>query len=222
MLAQRMKRKRSPTLAVAAKRAPQRELFIDHAEIIEEDYEWMKAVQFLILWNVKLPTGFLAKLPYLWSLDLRGGSATNLAVVEGATKLQCLIVNQVRGLSDLSVLKELCSLRCLMLYGLLRVTILPSLASLKKLERADLGQMRGLKSLQGLLKAPRLRELFLHKKINLNDLDVRVIANHPTLERFDWYPEDVPNKVWEPIMQKIHLHKAECIWPEDWFRRQSG
>jgi hypothetical protein len=207
---------------MAPKRRPQTELFIDHAEITEADFEWMKTVRFLILWNVKVPPGFIARLPKLWSLDLRGGSATDLAVVEGAKKLQCLIVNQVRGLHDLSVLPELRNLRCLMLYGLIRVTKLPSLKPLKKLERVELGQMRGLKSIRGVLEAPRLRELHLSKKINLNPRDIHAINHHPALKQFDWNPEDVPDKVWVPILEKIHLPEGESIWMEDWFRKRVG
>ncbi len=109
-----------------------------------------------------------------------------------------------------------------MLYGLIRVTSLPSLKTLKKLERVVLGQMRGLKSIQGILQAPRLRELHLSKKINLNARDIHAINHHLTLKQFDWNPEDVPDKVWVPIMEKIHLPKGEPIWLEDWFRKKVG
>jgi hypothetical protein len=212
----------SPSLDVARKRGPQDEVWIDHAVLAEEDYEWVKSVRFLTLWNVKMPPGFLARLPRLWSLDLRGGSATNLSAVRGAKKLQCLIVYQVRGLRDLSVLPELTGLRCLALYGLLQVRTLPSLAPLKRLELAHLGQMRGLKSLKGLLQAPNLGELRFYKKINISSQDVQQIIDHPNIKRFDWDPEAVPNKVWVPVLEKIRLPKAEIIYLGDWFRRKVG
>lgn len=215
-----MSKKRAQKLEVAAKGRPQTELFLDHTEITEGDFESLKAVRFLILWNVKVPAGFVASLPHLWSLDLRGGSATDLTVVKGANKLQCLIVNQIRGLRDLSVLPELRNLRCLMLYGLIRVTHLPSLITLKKLERVELGQMRGLKSLHGVLQAPRLLELAFHKKINVSTRDIQAIANHRTLMGFDWW--EVPDSVCEPVINKIRLPKVESIYMEDWFRRQVG
>jgi predicted exporter len=35
--------------------------FIDHAEILEEDYELLKSAERLTLWNVRVPAGFLAR-----------------------------------------------------------------------------------------------------------------------------------------------------------------
>jgi hypothetical protein len=76
--------------------------WIDHAEILGEDYELLKSAERLTLWNVRVPTGFLARLRRLWWVDLRGGSASGLDIVVGADNLQYLAVNQVRGMRDLA------------------------------------------------------------------------------------------------------------------------
>jgi hypothetical protein len=196
--------------------------FIDHAEILEEDYELLKSAERLTLWNVRVPAGFLARLRRLWWVDLRGGSASDLDVVVGADNLQYLAVNQVRGMRDLSLIRHLRRLRFINLYGLPHVSALPSLKGLTQLKRAELGLMPGLKSLKPLLEAPNLRELLFSKKMSVRPADVKGIIDHPAIKRFDWFAEDVPDKVWQPIVEKIGLPEAEHLHPEEWFWRKTG
>jgi hypothetical protein len=78
--------------------------------------------------------------------------------------------------------------------------------------------MRGLLSLHGLLQAPRLRELELVRKINVNEADVDEIINHSTIEAFGWFAEDVPNRQWVPVVEQIGLPAVRHVHPEEWFR----
>ena len=211
-----MAKKRGQTLELA-KRRNNRVLRLDHVELLDEDVEWIASAERLTLWNVKVATGLLARLDKLWWLDIRGGSAFNLEVAKGAAKLQYLAINQVRGMFDLSIISELTGLRYLDLYGLPHVTQLPSLSALLTLEHARLGQMRGLLSLHGLLEAPHLRELELVRKINVNAEDVDGVINHPAIKQFSWFAEDVPNKTWSPVVEKICLPAVPTRNPEDWF-----
>jgi hypothetical protein len=216
-----MSRKRTPARE-AARRRPgsiyHGSIWLDHAELIEEDLEWLSDTERLTLWNVKVPVGLLARIEKLWWLDIRGGSATDLAAAEGAGKLQYLAVNQVRGMTDLSLVAEMPALRYIDLYGLPKVTELPPCAALVNLEHANLGQMRGLVSLHGLLQAPNLRELKLSRKINVSETDVNGIIGHPAIEAFSWFAEDVPSKVWVPVVEKIGLPEVPVMFPETWFR----
>jgi hypothetical protein len=116
-------------------------VWIDHATVMPHDLARLADVQVLTLWNVRLPDGFLAQLPRLWWLDLRGGSATDLRRLVGCRSLRYLQVNQVRGLRDLSVISSLDRLEFLSLYGLAQVEALPSLAALPRLCRVEVGQM---------------------------------------------------------------------------------
>src|SRR4029077_14117222 len=120
----------------ACKRRNNRVLRLNHVELIEEDVEWLSATERLTLWNVKVPAGLLGRIEKLWWLDIRGGSATDLAVAKGAEKLQYLAVNQVRGMCDLSLVSEMATLRYLDLYGLPKVTELPPCGGLINLEHA--------------------------------------------------------------------------------------
>ncbi len=137
--------------------------------------------------------------------------------MRGASNLQYLALNQIRGLTDLSVLGELTCLRYISLYGLSKLTQLPSFSALVNLEHADIGQMIRLLSLHELLQAPRLRELVLVKKINVSATDVDEIINHPTIKQFNWFAEDVPEKIWAPIVEKIGLPPVRSMHAGEWF-----
>lgn len=212
-----MAKRRPPTIE-ACKRRNNRVLRLDHVELIVDDIEWLSATERLTLWNVKIPAGLLARIENLWWLDIRGGSASDLAVARGANNLQYLAVNQVRGMCDLSLVAEMVTLRYLDLYGLPRVTELPGCARLLNLEHARIGQLRGLASLHGLLQAPNLRELELVRAINVSETDVNEIIGHPAIEAFSWFAEDVPDKIWAPVREKIALPAVHHMRPEEWFR----
>lgn len=210
--------KKRPATIEACKQRSNRVLRLNHVELMDEDIEWLSKTERLTLWNVKVPAGLLARIETLWWLNIRGGSVTDLAVANGANKLQYLAVNQVRGMCDLSLVAEMVSLRYLDLYGLPKVSELPSCARLASLEHARIGQLRGLVSLHGLLEAPNLRELELARKINVSENDVNEIIAHPAIEAFGWFAEDVPVKVWEPVLNRITLPRLRHMHPEEWFR----
>ena len=211
-----MATKRRPGREVAQDRGGG-EFWIDHAVLEEGDLAWLRSATWLMLWNVAVPPGFLAQLPNLWGLDLRGGSATDLSVVDGCPALRCLVVNQVRGLSDLSIVPTLTTVELLAVYGLRQVTTAPSLAALPALRRLQVGQMRGLPALAGLLDAPGLKELMLHKSVNVTADDVARIKGHPTLTHFGWYAEDVPLSRWRPVVEAIALPRPATVSPKAWF-----
>jgi hypothetical protein len=191
---------------------------LDHAEINESDFEWLERVRRLTLWNVTVPPGFLARLTKLWWLDLRGGSAPDLDVAQGAAGLRYLAVNQVRGMRGLSLAAALPMLEYLDVYGLAQLTTLPSFRTASKLEHVSLGQLRRLPSIAGVLDAPNLRELQLSRKMNVPPSDVERVRRHPALQRFSWFAEDVPHKVWVPVVEAVALPPVPVQFPADWFK----
>ncbi len=182
------------------------------------DRDWLSRAEWLTLWSVKVPEGFLASLPHLRYLDIRGGSAASLAAVEGCTELRYLQLNQVLGLADLSVLPTLQELVMLSLYGLPKVRELPSLASLRRLARLELGSLRGLAGLTGVHDAPPLRELLLIRSVAVDEGDARRLAVHRALERFDWFGEDVPVRQWQPFVAAVGKPPAKAVHAQDWLR----
>jgi hypothetical protein len=177
------------------------DVWLDHAVLSHEDIEWLSGARRATLWAVKTPPGMLALLPNLEFLDYRGGSGTGAEFVVGCRGLRTLIINQVRGLRDLSQVSTLDSLKCLELFGLPQVESLPSLASLLVLMEVRLGSMKGLQDLSPLFDAPALESLTFLKSVSATLADARGIRDSPTIKKFEWLAEDVPAKVWVPFVE---------------------
>jgi hypothetical protein len=197
-------------------------VFIEHCTIVDGDYEWLADVERLTIWNVKVPDGFLARLRRLWWVDWRGGGkGQNVEQLAACQGLRYVSLNQIRGLNDLGFLKKMASLEMLSIYGLSAVQGLPSFRSLSLLRRLEIGQMKLLTSIHPALEAPRLDELLLIKKLNITPDDVRAISSHPALRFFQWFAEDVPDRVWVPVRDAISLPPARLMHPEEWFSLQT-
>lgn len=193
------------------------EVWVDHAVIQPADFDWLEPVRRLTLWAVDLPSDFLGSLPNLDWLDVRGGSGASADFVAGCDRLRYLQINQVRGLSDVAAVGELVNVELLSLYGLPKLTTLPSLARLRTLARLELGSLKGLASIAPALDAPSLEELCLVHAISMDPDDPRRISDASQIKAFDWFAEDVPDRVWIPVGREIDKPKARAVMPEDWF-----
>lgn len=191
-------------------------IWIDHAVIESADLDWLAPVTQLTLWAVDFPEGLLASLPKLEMLDVRGGSGTSADFVVGCDRLRYLSINQVRGLGDVSALADTTSLELLSLYGLPQLATLPSLAALRVLGRVELGSLRGLESIAPVLDAPALEELYLSKSVSMADDDPARIRDANQIKRFDWFAEDVPDRVWEPVVRVVDKPAARAVRPAEW------
>lgn len=192
-------------------------LWLDHATLVESDLHWVAKARSATFWNVKYSAGFLAQLPQLESLDVRGGSGENADFVSECKSLRFLKINQVRGLSDLSAVSTAVGLEYLCLYGLPKVTRLPSLSELAKLDRVELGSMKGVEGISGVLQAPALSELVLIRKVGVSLADAAAIAAHPSINKFSWFAEDVPDRTWVPFVERVG--KPGALW--DWWERRA-
>ncbi len=193
-------------------------VFIDHATLTEADLVWLAPVERLVLWNVSVPPDFLTRLPSLWWIDWRGGSdKQGISQVQSCEKLRYLALNQIRGLSDLSFLQNLTTLEMINFYGLPKVVSLPSMTNFSKLRRVQLGQMKSLPSISAVLSAPNLQELLLHNRVGVLSDDVQAMRDHPNLSAFEWFGENIPVKMWEPVRKAVGLPLAKAMHPEEWF-----
>jgi hypothetical protein len=216
-----MGRKREPARKVA-QHGPDGVIWIDHAAISRDDIEWLREASYLTLWNVTVPDGLLASLTALRGLEIRGGSGTNLDLLRGCKGLQCLTINQMRGLQDVSILASLAGLERLDLFGLRQVKQVPSLGPLRLLRCLWVGQMRGLDSIGPLLEAQALEELVLSKQVPVAPAEVARIKSHPALQGFEWFAEDVPDRVWVPVVDAIHLARVRpLLRAEEWFEQRN-
>jgi hypothetical protein len=187
-------------------------VWLDHVTLAESDREWLADVTSATFWNVKFPEGFLSRLSRLEYLDIRGGSGGNAEFVSGCRALKCLTINQVRGMTDLSAIENLTSLRYLSLFGLPKVARIPSLRALVSLDRVEIGSMKGLTDLAGLFAAPSLTELVFIKSVGATMADAATIASHPTIEKFRWEGEDVPVRVWVPFVELVGKPQPRFDW----------
>jgi hypothetical protein len=164
------------------------------------------------MWNVKVPEGFFGRLQQLETLDLRGGSGSNIDAVAEAKGLRHLKVNQVRGLTNVDAVVRMTKLESLDLYGLPQLDRLPSLGPLLKLRRLQLGSMRALSDLRPVADAPALEELRFVRKMGVDADSMKVLVGHPALKYFDWFWEDVPASKALPVIAALGLPKPPSPW----------
>jgi hypothetical protein len=189
---------------------------LDHVELFDHDLVWLEPATQVRAWAVKTPAGFWSRLPNLEWLSIRGGTGRDADAVKGCHTLRWLEINQVRGVESLDALLDLSRLEFLSLYGLPRVRSIPPLSSLKRLRYAQVGSMKGLTSIAGLLGAPNLQELTLVRAVGLDQADASLIAEHPSVRAFEWFAEDVPDRTWLPVVTAVDKAKPtvkELTWP---------
>lgn len=193
-------------------------VFIGHSTLTEADLDWLGAFERLVLWNVSVPSEFFTQLPKLWWIDWRGGSAIQgLTQIKSCKNLRYLALNQIRGVSDLELIMPLTNLEMINFYGLSKVSIIPEMNGFSKLRRVQLGQMKSLPSIQGVISAPNLRELQLHNRIGVSNDDVQAMRDHPALEAFEWFGENIPVRMWAPVREAVGLPRTKAMHPEEWF-----
>lgn len=197
------------------------EVRIDHAVIEPADLDWLGPVRRLTLWAVEVPDGFLGTLPNLEWLDVRGGSGASADFVVGCDRLRYLQVNQVRGLSDVSAIGDLGTVELLSLYGLPQVRVLPDLSRLRSLARLEVGSLKGLESLAPVLSAPALAELLLVRSVSMDAEDPRRIHEAAQVKAFSWFAEDVPVRIWEPVVRAVGKPPTRAVSPAQWFAERS-
>ncbi len=108
-----------------------------------------------------LDLDYVSSLPRLWSLDILLGGIRNFSAISGKGSIKYLELCRIRELSDISVIYSLVGLQCLDLRELRNVTDIPDLSRLTKLRKVVLDNMKGLKDVSAIGKAPALEE-FLH------------------------------------------------------------
>jgi len=126
---------------------------------------------------------YVARLPRLWSLDIKLGGIQNLSAIAGKESIKYLELWQIRGLSDISVISSLSGLQYLFLQALRQVTSIPNLSRLTKLRRLLLDNMKGLKDVNAIDKAPALEEFIHIAAQGFMPRQYEELLNNPTLRQ---------------------------------------
>jgi hypothetical protein len=147
----------------------------------------LHTLESLMLRSVPLEDlALLRSLDKLTSLDLKLGGTTDLRLLPRVGRLERLEIWQVRGLSDVSPIGEVRTLRSLFLQALPRVRTLPAFEALTALRDVTLHTMKGVTDLTPLATAPALETLSLIAMGHLEPADLRPLIGHPTLRRGLW------------------------------------
>lgn len=137
----------------------------------------------LVLRSLRLDDlAFLRRLPQLWSLDLKLGSASDLSALEGLEELKYLELWQIKGLADTSFISTLTGLEALFLQSLRRVTQLPDFSPLERLRRIHLDNMKGITDITPVLGAPALEEFICVSIANLQPQDFAALLERGQLK----------------------------------------
>ena len=122
----------------------------------------LKGLEQVSLRGISTPDlDYVSSLPHLRSLDILLGGIRNLSAISGKESIKYLELCRIRELSDISVISSLEGLQSLNVRELRHVTNIPDLSRLTKLRKVVLDNMKGLKDVSAIGKAPALEE-FLH------------------------------------------------------------
>jgi hypothetical protein len=175
---------KKPSLKVLAQFPYLKRLYLEGQQKDIEVIDALKSLEEVTLRSVtKKSLGFLQDLPHLWSLDLKLGGSSDLSALAGKSSLKYLELWQVRGLGDLSPIAQLPGLQYLFLQSLPRVAELPDFSALVHLRRICLENMKGLRSIAAVDRAPALEDVIVVAAPNLIPEDFRPLLRKATLKR---------------------------------------
>src|SRR6185369_16448690 len=118
----------------------------------------------------------------LRSLDLKLGGTRDLRLLPRIGELRYLELWMIRGLTDVSAVGEIPTLRVLFLQALRQVERLPDFSRATELRRIRLETMKGLRDLRPLATAPALEAVELIDMRHLQPKDLAPLAGLPKLK----------------------------------------
>src|SRR6478735_12321777 len=170
-------------LAVLSRFPELRWLFIEgqtkHLEVISG----LTQLFDLTLRSITMPDlSLLVPLKGLRSLDLKLGGTRDLRLLPRVGQLWYLELWMIRGLTDVSAVGAISSLRSLFLQALRQVETLPDFSQATSLRRVRLETMKGLRDLRPLGTAPALEGVELIDMRHLKPEDLAPLAGLPRLK----------------------------------------
>jgi hypothetical protein len=150
-----------------------------HLEVISG----LAALRDLTLRSITMPDlSLLLSLTGLRSLDLKLGGTRDLRLLPRVGELRYLELWMIRGLTDVTAVGRIPSLRALFLQALRQVEALPDFREATELQRVRLETMKGLRDLRPLATAPALEGVELIDMRHLQPEDLAPLAGLPHLK----------------------------------------
>ena len=126
---------------------------------------------------------FLARLPRLWSLDIKLGGIRGFKGIEGKKSIKYLELWQVRDLPDINVVGSLPGLQNLFLQSLPHVAAFPRLLESTALRRVVVENLKGLFDFTALRAAPSLEEFALYDGKRQTPQQLLPVLSNPAVRR---------------------------------------
>ena len=170
-------------LAVLSRFPELRWLFLEgqtkHLEVISG----FRSLYDLTLRSITMPDlSLLLPLKGLRSLDVKLGGTRELGLLPHVGELWYLELWMIRGLTDISAVGRIASLRSLFLQALRQVETLPDMSQMTSLRRVSLETMKGVRDLRPLATAPALEEIDLTDMRHLQPEDLAPLVGLPHLK----------------------------------------
>lgn len=153
---------KEPRLDVLSRFHSLSQLYLESQEQGIEVLSELSTLEDITLRSISTPNlDYIARLPRLWSLDVKLGGIEDFFSIAGKESIKYLELWQIRRLADISFISSLVGLQFLFLQSLRNVTKIPDLSGLSKLRRIYVENMKGLRDVSAIAHAPSLEE-FIH------------------------------------------------------------
>jgi hypothetical protein len=174
-------RSRSPTLAPLDRFRSLRTLYIEGHEKEIDVLRGLRQLEDVTLRSITTPDlSYLAPLTNLWSLDIKLGGIRSFAGVEGKASIKYLELWQIRELHNVGIVSNLPGLQNLFLQSLPHIQSFPSVTHATALRRVIVQNLKGLRSLAALERAPVLEEFALIEGKNQTPEQLLPVLRNPT------------------------------------------
>jgi len=130
---------------------------------------------------------YLARLPRLWSLDIKLGGIRGFKGIEGKESIKYLELWQVRDLRDINLVGSLPGLQNLILQSLPHVGSFPQLRESAALRRLVIENLKGLRDFTALAVAPALEEFLLLQGNRQTPRQLVPVLSNPNVRRVGAY-----------------------------------
>lgn len=174
---------RRPSLQTLSRFQSLTSLYLERQQQDIEVLSELKGLEDLTLRSVTTEgLDYISTLPRLWSLDIKLGGIRNLSAIAGKNSIKYLELWQIRGLSDIGVISTLGGLQSLFLQSLINVAAIPDLSRLHHLRRLYLENLKSLRDVGAIRRAPALEEFVHISAQNIEPETYKDLMSMPSLK----------------------------------------
>jgi hypothetical protein len=146
---------------------------------------------------------FVAKLPKLKKLHIKGGSIKNLDIIGSLTRLEYLELYNTSCIENLDFIKNITHLRELFLQSINKPVAFPDVSKLKKLKTIELWWVKNLRNLKALEKTTSVKDFTCREITGQEPEDFIPVLKNKTIKNIDiLFPTDKKRNELELLFKK--------------------